>query len=84
MIKDNLASINRMESIADPSIQSLASLFIEDGKSGKGVGMGHLNRLEIKIRTSEGQQGNIQLLILPQKSNMCQSLEIPLKPLNLH
>ena len=23
-------------------------------------------------------------MILPQKSNMCQSLEIPLKPLNLH
>lgn len=52
MIKDNLASINRIDNIVDPNIQSLASLFIEqvDSKESKS----HLNRLEIKIRTSEG------------------------------
>ena len=40
--------------------------------------------MEIRIRTSEGQQGNIQVLILPQGSNSCQNIEVPLKPLNLH
>jgi hypothetical protein len=40
-----------MRNIYDPSVQSLAQLQIEgDSKH---------NRLEIKIRTSEGQQGNI-------------------------
>lgn len=29
MIKDNLAKITRIDNIADPNIQSLASLFIE-------------------------------------------------------
>lgn len=57
MIKDNLASINRIDNIADPNIQSMASLFIEQ-TGGQGA-KSHLNRLEVKIRTSEGQQGNI-------------------------
>ena len=60
----------------DPSIQSLSQLVIEgDSKH---------NRLEIKIRTSEGQQGNIQVMILPKDSQACQNIEVPLKPLNLH
>ena len=42
------------------------------------------NRLEIKIRTSEGQVGNIQVIILPRDSQACQNIEVPLKPLNLH
>ena len=65
--------------IKDPNISSLAYLSIE----GDGQDNVH-NRMEIRIRTSEGQQGNIQVLILPQGSNSCQNIEVPLKPLNLH
>lgn len=75
-IKDNLAKINIMRNIPDPNVQSLAQLLIE--------GESKHNRLEIKIRTSEGQQGNIQVIILPRDSQACQNLEVPLKPLNLH
>ena len=46
-VKDNLAKINRIFDIRDPNIASLAYLSI-DGDS-------EHNRLEIKIRTSEGQ-----------------------------
>jgi len=42
------------------------------------------NRLEIKVRTSEGQQGNIQLIVFASKTSVCQNIEVPLKPLNLH
>jgi len=83
MVKENLASINRLQNIADPSISSLTQLFVEHNEAQADY-LKHLNRLEIKIRTSEGQQGNIQILVLPQKGSMCQSMEIPLKPLNLH
>ncbi len=42
------------------------------------------NRLEIKIRTSEGQYGNILLLVFSKQCSTCQNIEVPLKPLNLH
>ena len=38
----------------------------------------------MRIRTSEGQQGNIQILIVASEDAGCQNLEVPLKPLNLH
>lgn len=78
-VKDNMASINRSAEIPDPQIQSLVYLVV----CSDDVSHNH-NRLEIKIRTAEGQQGFIQALILPKNSLGCQSLEIPLKPLNLH
>jgi hypothetical protein len=78
-VKGNVAKINRIMDIKDPNISSLAYLSIE----GDGQDNVH-NRMEIRIRTSEGQQGNIQVLILPQGSNSCQNIEVPLKPLNLH
>jgi hypothetical protein len=78
-IKDNMASINRSTQIQDPSIQSLVYLVL----CSEDVVHNH-NRIEIKIRTSEGQQGFIQALIVPKNSEGCQSLEIPLLPLNLH
>ena len=55
---------------------SLAQLMIE--------GDSRHNRLEVKIRTSEGQVGNIQAVILPRDGSACQNIEVPLKPLNLH
>jgi hypothetical protein len=69
-----LAKINSMAPTAE--FCSLSQLNIEgDSKH---------NRLEIKIRTSEGQVGNIQVIILPRDSQACQNIEVPLKPLNLH
>ena len=55
MIKDNLAKINRIDNITDPNIQSLAYLYIESNDGSDQNGTNHLNRLEVKIRTSEGQ-----------------------------
>lgn len=78
-IKDNMASVNRSAQISDPSVQSLAYLVL----CSEDVVHNH-NRIEIKIRTSEGQQGFIQALVMPKNGMGCQSLEIPLKPLNLH
>lgn len=84
-IKDNLAKIVKDLEIFDPNIQSLAHLVID----GDGQNNMH-NRLEIKLRTSEGQQGAIQLLVLPKTKdpsnpeNGCKSIEVALKPLNLH
>ena len=84
-IKDNLAKIVKDLEIFDPNIQSLAHLVIDgDGQSNM------QNRLEIKLRTSEGQQGGIQLLVLPKTKDPaspeigCKSIEVALKPLNLH
>lgn len=53
-IKDNIASINRNAVITDPSIQSLAYLVICNDES-----VHNHNRIEIKIRTSEGLAGFI-------------------------
>ena len=78
-IKDNIAKIYAVKETQDPSIQMMAQLVIE-GEGNQNV---H-NRIEIKIRTSEGQQGNINALIIPKDSQACQNIEIPLKPLNLH
>lgn len=65
-IKDNIAKINRILDIKDPNIASLAYLTID--------GDNHQNmhsRMELKLRTSEGQQGNIQILIMPKNSSGC-------------
>ena len=59
-VKNNLAKISRISQIADPQIQSLTHLFI-DGGEGELSGQ---SRIEIKIRTSEGQKGNIQLIVM--------------------
>ena len=48
-VKDNIAKINRITDIKDTAVSSLAYLTL-DGESSKDL---H-NRLEIKIRTSEG------------------------------
>lgn len=65
-IKDNIAKIYAVKETQDPSIQMMAQLVIE-GEGNQNV---H-NRIEIKIRTSEGQQGNINALIIPKDSQAC-------------
>jgi hypothetical protein len=44
----------------------------------------NVTRVEIKLRTSEGQTGNLQVLIVPKHSSTCQTLDVELKPLSLH
>lgn len=44
-------------------------------------------KISLKLRTAEGQIGNLQVFILPQastKNRTAASLQIPLKPLSLH
>lgn len=65
-VVDNLAKINRVGDIQDPSISSLVYLSVEgDGKES------YHNRIEVKIRTSEGQQGSLQLLIIAKEGRGC-------------
>lgn len=41
--------------------------------------------MECKIRTSEGQLGNLMVYVVPKGDvNTCQALEVDMKPLNLH
>ena len=46
-----------------------------------------IKKVQLKIRTAEGQQGSLHAFVMEKKSSgqqMCAMLEIPLKPLNLH
>jgi len=43
-----------------------------------------VNRLEIKIRTTEGQAGELECLVFQKGSAICQSFYLPIKPLSLH
>lgn len=43
-----------------------------------------VNRVEIKIRTSEGQVGNLLVYVVPTESPTSQLVDVELKPLNLH
>ena len=54
-IKDNVAKITRILDIKDPSIASLNLLTIDGDDSNDN----QFNRIEMRIRTSEGQLGNI-------------------------
>eukprot|EP00743_Colponemidia_sp_Colp-15_P004203 GILK01004535.1.p1 GENE.GILK01004535.1~~GILK01004535.1.p1 ORF type:complete len:722 (-),score=169.57 GILK01004535.1:175-2340(-) len=44
-----------------------------------------VNRLELKIRTIEGQYGTLQAFVIPRLTpKTCQVLHFPIKPLSLH
>lgn len=43
-----------------------------------------LTRIEVKLRTSEGQLGNLQVFVVAAGRPVTQTLEVELKPLNLH
>lgn len=43
-----------------------------------------MSRVEIKLRTSEGQTGNLMVYVLPKGSSTCQVIDVELKPLSLH
>ena len=47
------------------------------------------NQVTLKVRTAEGQLGSLQIFVLPRvkdgdTQSTCATLEVPLKPLNLH
>ena len=41
-------------------------------------------KLDIKLRTTEGQAGELECLVFQQFSSICQSFHLPIKPLSLH
>jgi hypothetical protein len=43
-----------------------------------------VSRVDIKMRTSEGQVGNLIVYVIPKNSQTCQVLDVELKPLSLH
>ena len=55
-IKDNIPKITRIIDIKDPTIARLNHLTIESDDRDD---VNTINRIEMRIRTSEGQQGNI-------------------------
>ena len=76
-VKDNVCKINKIVDKLSTNVL-LATLKVENEQ---------VTRVEIKIRTSEGQLGNLVVFVLPKSSTgnkTCQVLEVPLKPLNLH
>jgi len=77
--KENMCQINKIDDKVNNNVL-LATLKVpgNDSKS---------SRIEIKIRTSEGQTGHLNVLITPKPSTgnkTAQFLDVPLKPLNLH
>lgn len=76
-VKDGVCKINK---INDQLSQNalLATLKVQ--------GSSNETRVELKIRTSEGQVGNLLVYVIPisESSNTCQVLDVELKPLNLH
>ena len=62
-----MAKITRILDIKDPSIASLNLLTIDADDSTNNK----INRIEMRIRTSEGQQGNIQILIMASEQQGC-------------
>ncbi len=45
---------------------------------------GTSNRVDVKLRTTEGQSGELECLVFQRGSSICQSFYLPIKPLSLH
>jgi hypothetical protein len=73
-VKDNICRISKIQGETQ---QLLATLKVQGEDS-------QISRVEIKIRTSEGQMGNLSVMVIPKGCSTCQALEIELKPLSLH
>ena len=49
-----------------------------------------VTKVQLKIRTAEGQQGSLSAFVIEKKDSgssdpaLCALIEVPLKPLNLH
>lgn len=74
-VKDGICKITK---VSDKLTNSalLATLKVQ--------GEQQVTRVEVKIRTSEGQVGNLLVYVMPQASNTSQVIDVELKPLNLH
>ena len=57
-VKNNLAKISRLAPV-DSTVQCISHLFVDASDE-----LGGESRIEIKIRTSEGQVGSLQVLVL--------------------
>jgi len=73
-IYDNVCKVNRMEHELN-----LMTLKVDSAD---------IKKVQLKMRTAEGQQGSLNAFVIEKKQGsddaMCALLEIPLKPLNLH
>lgn len=74
-VKDNQCKINKINDKLSNNVL-LATLKVQ--------GEAKITRIEFKIRTSEGQLGNLFVYVLPKDSNTSQVIDIELKPLSLH
>lgn len=75
-MKDNVCKVN---SIKDQlSNNALLATLKVQGEESK------VSRIEIKLRTSEGQIGNLLVYVIPRGSTTSQVLDVELKPLSLH
>jgi hypothetical protein len=75
-VKDNVCKVNKInDKLTNNAL--LATLKVQ----GEDI---NVTRVEIKLRTSEGQTGNLLVYVMPKGSSTCQALDIELKPLSLH
>ena len=78
-IKDKVAKENRVKDDTHPQNVLLTTLQIDSAD---------VKKITLKIRTAEGQQGSLNAFLIEKVTNnqnpICATLDIPLKPLNLH
>lgn len=76
-IKDKVCKENKLKDEANPANVLLTTLKVDSAD---------IKKVQMKIRTAEGQQGSLNVFVIEKSSEqpMCAMLEIPLKPLNLH
>jgi len=75
-VKDNVCKVNTIkDQITNNALLATLKVQGEDSK---------VSRIEIKLRTSEGQIGNLLVYVIPRGSTTAQVLDVELKPLSLH
>jgi hypothetical protein len=74
-VRDDVCKIN----VINDKLSKSAVLATLKVNSASGV-----SRIEVKVRTSEGQVGNLEVFVIPTGKNTAMMLEVELKPLNLH
>ena len=96
-VEGNRAMLSRTERDEKNNNELLACYRIQAGGAGSGTGGGGgadaggagegsgSNRIELKIRTVEGQHGTLLAYLIPKlQPKTCQRLELKIKPLSLH
>lgn len=74
-VKDGVCTINKITNDKQNALLATLKVIGEDT---------NVSRIEIKLRTSEGQSGNLNIFIIPRGSSTCQVMDVELKSLSLH